>query len=146
MKTKFVGVLCEPAHKIYNLKHFRALYTICERFKAALALILKPTRRLFPRSHTALVRQRRRSSDVTDSRGRGCTGAIKSSRCCGWKRGADPEPQPGKRQKGEKKKIQTELNQNMVKITFQSVSAQKPEKDQDVDKITLPQAHVSLRI
>ncbi|XP_032422350.1 integral membrane protein 2Cb isoform X1 [Xiphophorus hellerii] len=29
----------------------------------------------------------------------------------------------------------------MVKITFQSVSAQKPEKDQDVDKITLPQAH-----
>lgn len=34
----------------------------------------------------------------------------------------------------------------MVKITFQSVSAQKPEKDQDVDKITLPQAHVSLRI
>lgn len=33
---------------------------------------------------------------------------------------------------------------NMVKITFQPVSAQKPEKDNDADKITIPQAHVSL--
>lgn len=32
----------------------------------------------------------------------------------------------------------------MVKITFQTVSAQKPEKDVDEDKIVIPQAHVSL--
>ena len=32
----------------------------------------------------------------------------------------------------------------MVKITFQTVSAQKPEKDIDEDKIVIPQAHVSL--
>lgn len=32
----------------------------------------------------------------------------------------------------------------MVKITFQPVSAQKPEKDNDEDKIIIPQAHVSL--
>lgn len=32
----------------------------------------------------------------------------------------------------------------MVKITFQPVSAQKPEKESDGDKITIPQAHVSL--
>lgn len=32
----------------------------------------------------------------------------------------------------------------MVKITFQPVSAQKPEKDDDEDKIIIPQANVSL--
>lgn len=32
----------------------------------------------------------------------------------------------------------------MVKITFQPVSAQKPEKDVDGDKIIIPQADVSL--
>ncbi len=32
----------------------------------------------------------------------------------------------------------------MVKITFQPVSAQKPEKESDEDKIIIPQAHVSL--
>lgn len=32
----------------------------------------------------------------------------------------------------------------MVKITFQTVSAQKPEKEIDGDKIIIPQAHVSL--
>lgn len=32
----------------------------------------------------------------------------------------------------------------MVKITFQTVSAQKPEKDNDEDKIIIPQGHVSL--
>lgn len=32
----------------------------------------------------------------------------------------------------------------MVKITFQPVSAQKPEKDVDEDKIIIPQANVSL--
>lgn len=32
----------------------------------------------------------------------------------------------------------------MVKITFQPVSAQKPEKDVDGDKIAIPQANVSL--
>lgn len=32
----------------------------------------------------------------------------------------------------------------MVKITFQTVSAQKPEKDVDEDKIVIPQAQVSL--
>lgn len=33
----------------------------------------------------------------------------------------------------------------MVKITFQTVSAQKPEKESDGDnKIIIPQAHVSL--
>lgn len=33
----------------------------------------------------------------------------------------------------------------MVKITFQTVSAQKPEKETDEDKIIIPQADVSLR-
>lgn len=32
----------------------------------------------------------------------------------------------------------------MVKITFQTVSAQKPDKEIDGDKIIIPQAHVSL--
>lgn len=32
----------------------------------------------------------------------------------------------------------------MVKITFQPVSVQKPEKEADEDKIIVPQAHVSL--
>ncbi|KAM4550985.1 integral membrane protein 2Cb [Odontesthes bonariensis] len=32
----------------------------------------------------------------------------------------------------------------MVKITFQPVSVQKPEKDNDADKITIPQAHEQL--
>ena len=31
----------------------------------------------------------------------------------------------------------------MVKITFQAVSAQKPEKENDEDKIQIPRAHVS---
>lgn len=34
----------------------------------------------------------------------------------------------------------------MVKITFQTVSAQKPEKDSDEDKIIIPQDHVSLHL
>lgn len=43
----------------------------------------------------------------------------------------------------ETKQIYTEQT-NMVKITFQAVSAQKPEKENDEDKIIIPQAHVSL--
>lgn len=43
-------------------------------------LILTAARRLFLQTHTRLVRQRRRSSDVTESRGRHRISAIKLSR------------------------------------------------------------------
>lgn len=49
-------------------------------FARAPCLILTAARRLFLQTHTRLVRQRRRSSDVTESRGRHRISAIKLSR------------------------------------------------------------------
>lgn len=50
------------------------------RLIRARCLILTAARRLFLQTHTRLVRQRRRSSDVTESRGRHRISAIKASR------------------------------------------------------------------
>uniref|UniRef100_A0A3P9HU66 Integral membrane protein 2 n=1 Tax=Oryzias latipes TaxID=8090 RepID=A0A3P9HU66_ORYLA len=88
--------------------------------------------RLFPETHAAFVRQRRRSSVVTESRGRACAATIKPRRSGGGNKRTEPDRRQSK--------SSTDLI-NMVKITFQPVSAQKPEKDNDPDKITLPQPY-----
>lgn len=92
--------------------------------------ILTTARRLFLQTHTRLVRQRRRSSDVTESRGRHRISAIKLSRPV---------------QQGSSLTKTADHNQlEMVKISLKPVSAQKPDKENDEEKIAIPQAHVSL--
>lgn len=92
--------------------------------------ILTAARRLFLETHTRLVRQRRRSSDVTESRGRHRLSAIKLSRPVqensSLNRTADPQAR------------------NMVKIFMKPASAQKPGKENDDEKIAIPEGHVSL--
>lgn len=87
------------------------------------------------RAHTRLVRQRRRASDVTGARGRRGSIAIKAGRLGAGKQLTEAD---------QGQSIPALNKTNMVKITFQPVSAQKPEKDVDGDKIVIPQANVSL--
>lgn len=98
-------------------------------------LILTAKGRLFLRSHATPFRQSRRSSDVTEARGRRCSFAIKSTRLGAGEQLIEPD---------QRHSSLTLNKTNMVKITFQPVSAQKPEKDVDGDKIIIPQADVSL--
>lgn len=59
-------------------------------------LILTAARRLFLQTHTVLVRQRRRSSEVTEPRGRDRSVAIKSSRLAGWSQRIESETRQSK--------------------------------------------------
>lgn len=106
-----------------------------ERFCSYLHSYFDSTGAAFPPLPRAPVRQSRRSSDVTEARGRRCSFAIKSTRLCAGKQLTEPD---------QRHSSLTLNKTNMVKITFQPVSAQKPEKDVDGDKIIIPQADVSL--
>lgn len=98
-------------------------------------LVVTAQRRLFLRAHAPLVRQRRRACEVTEARGRRCSSAIKASRLGAGEQLTEPD---------QRQSSPTLNKTNMVKITFQPVSAQKPEKDVDGDQISIPQGNVSL--